>query len=379
MLDYAKIKAIKERLLEIQPYFATILSLLEIQELPSGYPFAIGIGLNREKESLRILINPDKYFKYTEKEQVSLLIHEMFHVLYGHLDVPYPKNPEIQRLTNIAMDISINQMIPNLPKDGMFPETFKFPRGLSWEAYYNLLQSTKKTEGKNSLDSHDFIKDEETAALFKKACINTILRTQQIKPWELCTDDMGSSEIKKTIEVINKTTSQDLLKKILNRSIKQSLDHLLYTKSYSRQSKRYEGYAGNVIEEKLKMLVSIDVSGSIPEWAIGCSLDVVAKLSKSLGVTVDVNTWDTSITSEFSIHNSKDLAALQIVGGGGTDITPVFDLLQTRKYDLVLIITDGYFVMPAQKPKNKLLWLLHNPVAQWTEGKNTIYINKAAA
>ena len=63
-------------------------------------------------------INP--YFfciRLSEEERIAVLVHELFHIIHKHpFRAPFIKvHPKRRRYMNIAMDLSINQLIPNLP------------------------------------------------------------------------------------------------------------------------------------------------------------------------------------------------------------------------------------------------------------------------
>ena len=107
-------------------------------------------GAGFYNNTYNLLINPDFFATLPVEERVAVLIHECQHVILQHI---FRKGIREHRLFNIACDIAINQFIENIPKEGMFPETFDFPVKLTAENYYNLLVDEKKDQEKEKEES----------------------------------------------------------------------------------------------------------------------------------------------------------------------------------------------------------------------------------
>lgn len=121
-------------LLSYQPFYGLTLLKCKLRftnKVPTaGVRIVIGIGLE-------MLINPEFFYLLSQEERVGLIWHELIHVASGHL-VRY--NGLEQETANIAMDESVNQMIPLkfLPKRAILPSHFKHETNKPFENYYNL-------------------------------------------------------------------------------------------------------------------------------------------------------------------------------------------------------------------------------------------------
>lgn len=98
------------------PFLGTVLQCMDIfysHQLPTA-----GVGFDNNGKKWNMAINP-KWFcdKLSDKEREAILLHEIYHLTHKHpMRAPFLKiNSHRRLLMNIAMDMSINQYIPNLP------------------------------------------------------------------------------------------------------------------------------------------------------------------------------------------------------------------------------------------------------------------------
>jgi predicted metal-dependent peptidase len=97
-------------------------------------PAPAGVRFMFNKYELHL--NPLLFNLYSIEEQIAILKHEMLHIINLHVIRRKNRNPE---KWNYATDISINQLITNIPEDGLQPETFKLKKNLNAENYYDLI------------------------------------------------------------------------------------------------------------------------------------------------------------------------------------------------------------------------------------------------
>lgn len=107
-----------------------------------------------------------------------------------------------------------------------------------------------------------------------------------------------------------------------------------------------------------KIVVGWDTSGSMNGRETEIFSEMVA-ICDDLGLSLRVICVDTQIHSDQSdVREPEDV---DVRGGGGSDYTPMFDLLEEEEYEGVLIcFTDGYITVPAVKPPHirAVLWVL---------------------
>lgn len=98
------------------PFMGAILQIMNISfthMLPTA-----GVMFNAEVKRWELMINPHFFCKkLTEKHRKAVLLHELYHITHKHpLRMPFIKlSVHKRQLMNIAMDMSINQFIKDIP------------------------------------------------------------------------------------------------------------------------------------------------------------------------------------------------------------------------------------------------------------------------
>ena len=132
-----------------------------------------------------------------------------------------------------------------------------------------------------------------------------------------------------------------------------------------KPSRRYGFmYMGSTFDLSTKLLVAIDVSGSVSSETISYFLNVIKRFFRYGISEIDIIQFDTEVKKDVKALNeySKELRAGFIVTGrGGTNFQPVFDYLKEHNhYDGLIIFTDGYAAKPTINfyTRTKVLWVL---------------------
>ena len=115
---------------------------------------------------------------------------------------------------------------------------------------------------------------------------------------------------------------------------------------------------GSIYHLSTKLLVAIDVSGSVSDASISDFLSIVNRFFKYGIQTIDVAQFDCQINKITTLHKAKK--SIEINGRGGTNFQILFDFIATHsEYDGMIILTDGYAPHPT-KPngcRTKILWI----------------------
>lgn len=117
-----------------EPLLGYLFSQLKIKK--SEEIKTAGVYFDNEELKYVLLYNPKFMEKLEEKQQIAIIKHELYHIMFKHLLRDNPKKFKNKSAVNVAMDISINQYIKNLPKGALYPETYNLTKGLNWEEYY---------------------------------------------------------------------------------------------------------------------------------------------------------------------------------------------------------------------------------------------------
>lgn len=119
---------------------------------------------------------------------------------------------------------------------------------------------------------------------------------------------------------------------------------------------------GSKHEMASRLLVAVDVSGSITNKSIGSFFRIITRFFKYGVEEVDVIQFDSEVKDQvLSLDKAaKNYTSFTRLGDGGTSFQSVMDYQNKHKgYDGVIIFTDGYAPVPDtyRLSRSKLLWV----------------------
>ena len=121
---------------------------------------------------------------------------------------------------------------------------------------------------------------------------------------------------------------------------------------------------GSIRRFTTKLLVAVDVSGSIGSDDLNHFYSVIIRAFKYGVEKIDVVQFDTTLSEPQSIENAKkQLKKVKVTGRGGTAFQPIFDYAQQHnEYDGLIIFTDGYAEHPTKSMGMRcgVLWVCSN-------------------
>ena len=369
--------------------------------------------------------NPRFFNDRTLEGKIDLLKHEIMHLGFSHFkraeglgviskDKPKSFEDVFNRmkkasLWNIAADIAINQMLPNLPKkfklyddkgevivnensaDGLFsPCTVEelekqipnVKRNMPMEYYYHLMCKEGGTENSTLLDDHEgFMSEEgeEASEEMKKEMVKHLFN-------EAAKDfgDPGNmpGEIAQILENINNKTRdwRDDINAFVSRS---TCTDVISTRR--RRNRRYGWkYPGYRYEPKLVLPVVLDTSISVDDESQGQFMAEIGTIAE-LGVKVVLIHCDTQVNrvEEYSSDNIP-----KIYGRGGTCFAPAFNYVNSEEFSEkygepngLIYFTDGDNFDDVQEPDFPVLWaLLKGCKSKYSWGEKTVIeVNKKVA
>lgn len=132
-------------------WYGHLVTLCEIKrDLTMPSPAGVRFMFNKYE----LFINPLLFGLYSIDAQIAILKHEMLHIINLHIVRQRDKD---KKKWNYASDIAINQLILNVPPDGLQPEYFKFEKNLNAEQYYDMLPTNYDGSGENNEGSEQGI------------------------------------------------------------------------------------------------------------------------------------------------------------------------------------------------------------------------------
>lgn len=376
-----------------KPFFGSVLQCMNIaytHQIPTA-----GVAFNAEMKRWDLYINP--YFfavKLNNAKGISgkaarraVLLHELYHIINKHpFRMPFAKIPEDKRvLANIAADMAINQYIKDLPAgckdckdqppeyqcenelcagkcinvnyyyDEINGQKVPWNKEQTMEFYYEkMLEKVKECQSKpdgsgkgeqgpgqfgKPIDVHNWDsageeKDmiEATEDLVKRAMIKN----------KFGYDDVPGS-VRELLEDLKQRKAQLNYKALILQAIKKSATGAERKHTWSRKSKRYGNFAPGTKEGDLpKLNMFIDTSGSISIEEANSFLDIVDNFLKAGSRKCRLNMFHTEnyYNSEYKLGQRIKKEEIQ---SGGTDLTASLKEIFTRKSDLAIFLTDGYY------------------------------------
>jgi predicted metal-dependent peptidase len=319
-------------------FWAYLVSLCKVEETKEN--FCAGVYFADVKYVLAI--NEELFSKYSLRERLAILKHEMLHILLKHTS---RKNNRNHKVFNIASDCAINQLINknHLPKDCITPEGLTekfgihFPKNLTSEQYYDILMnvSNVELESAETIDSHEGWSESDNS--FEQELVKNMVR-------EATEKSRGNIpvEISKILEIIYKKPSLTWVQKTKNliSSKPAGSKETIFRKS-RRFSDRPE-IRGKIKDKKFTIIAVLDVSGSM------VSKDFNLGFSELKGFTKKYNTELKILQVDTDVHVVEDynpkMTTFTRKGSGGTFMFPAIKFIMENKIDCdcVVLITDGF-------------------------------------
>ena len=173
----------------------------------------------------------------------------------------------------------------------------------------------------------------------------------------------GNSDLMQQIIAANKSPVDPL--KVL-RNFTKTVVKADYESTRMRVNRRYGlVFPGHRFTYKSHILICGDASGSMED---GVSIPDCIKVIQDLSSLADIDYcwWDCNCTAPTSIkHRLPKSTAVDVCGGGGTDPSCIFDMIEknhlAREYNGIIVFSDMCFDNSIPAPKgfnyNKILWI----------------------
>lgn len=320
----------------------------------------------------RIEYNPALLENRSDSEIEAALFAEVARILLKHPYQRVPQNPNRAALKT-ASDVTLrehclvdNQKLHDASHYNLTPR-------LSYEEYYKKLYHICPNFGNDGQDKSSSLaptlkdgeeweyeaaanaselwdEDEEMADSVNQQ----ILKAQQTNQWGSL-----SGSFKETVTASLKIPMD--YRRILSQfraciiSQRRKLTRM-------KPSRRYDfDYMGSKFEPKTRLLVAVDVSGSIGSDDLQNFFSIINRFF-SYGVeSVHVIAFDSELKQEFDIK--KAAKSVQVVGRGGTDFQCAVDYYESHsEYQGMIVFTDGYADVPKITKPKQTLWILSGKV-----------------
>ena len=309
--------------------------------------------------------NHDFLFDKTPIERCALIEHELLHLACGHFErYPHPPKEDCKAI-NIANDCAINQLIEDLPKEGITYSALNdylkkegMPQDMEnlreSEYYLSLIHKYVKKQPSNGgcgTFSADRSEMDEITHQEVEQIIKECVRTAGNAP--AAVEKYLDERTKKS-----KLSWKQLLSLKCNRAVRQGL-RKSWKKIRKRKPEGSEDLKGKIPDYKPKVVVAIDTSGSIfgDPVALEEFQAQIKKIQEVYKSEFTVVECDADIQAVYKLKQHTKLSG-KYKGGGGTDFRPVFNLCNKKlKPGVLVFLTDGYGSFPEKRSmKYPTIW-----------------------
>lgn len=306
------------------------------------------------------LYNPDFIAPLNEKQLRFLVLHENYHAGARHLSIYNELQKLDARCTNMALDHWINNALQDADPEwkdiefingGCLDRKYK-----DWpvkKIFMDLRQQQEDDSGSGAgLDEHDWEGAESMTPQEAKELAQEI--DQALRQGAILAGKLGGNENRAVTEMLEPKVDW---KTVLAEFVKDVMAGKDST-SWSKLNRRFVGqgvYLPAAVSESIgKLCIAIDMSGSINQDMVNIFASELVSICREVQPDgVDVIYFDTEVCGvqkfgrdDFNGIDSK----LKPVGGGGTDVSCVFDWVADNKHGnhvAVVVLTDGYTPYPS--------------------------------
>ena len=334
-------------------------------------------GVGRDAQYL--YYNPDFIDTLKDKHIRAVMVHEILHLALGHL---WRVGSKDHLIWNYAADYAINVDL-NTYKGMRLPEGVLYDKKYKgWpteQIYYDLikrLNNNKKkirlgfANGKGGQINKDVLIDRKgfgDGAMGDHGKWYEGNGKSQEKKWQRACKQAAEVHNKKAGDLpgeiqilIDAAMPKVDWREVLINYVVKSYDDF----SYNPPDRRF--LSGEFILPSMEdgdkideVVVAVDTSGSIePEMLNKFAAEVRGLLGSFKNIKTHFCSWDTRVYDWKEVDDWQ--ANIQYFGGGGTDISCVFDEIKKRDITptVLLVFTDGYFNCPPEEPSYDVIFLL---------------------
>ena len=339
--------------------------------------------------------NPLLLCKYTLKEILFIVCHEIDHIVLNHpaemLKTNPNSDPDLFEKFNLAADAAVNDLLLAEMKDensgflaapeghvssATLRKMFKLrsvrPRE-SYLYYFNLIrgkalpEKPQQTPGEGevitaqncgTVEDHQWQagEDAEEATAAVRELVNAATSIMNEETRGLIPGAFFDQV--KALNAPPVLSWQSILKKYVGTLASEK--RKTRTRLNRRQPTRFD-LSGSQDEKTLKIVVAIDTSASVTAQAVARILNEVTAILARRKHTLTVIECDSKVQRVYSVKSKADLPK-RVIGRGGTAFTPVIEYINNDRAfrdALLIYFTDGYGEREIPRPKTyRNLWVI---------------------
>ena len=325
--------------------------------------------------------NPERLEHFDDNQLALRLKAEVVRIILKH---PYQRQPYNPRrdVMRLSSDLTLCDNLEGMDTIGLEPpKIFDIPRDQAFEQYYSLMAGEivqleqnadedgvpidmdlpVKGSGEGGSLTDDLLEADAGASLWEEDELMSEKVNHEIETAQRC-NQWGSlgGDLRALIEstLVSKQNFRAILSQF-RATILSTKRHL----TRMRPNRRYGFDAmGSQYAYSTRLLVAVDVSGSVPDEDIKKFLAVINRFFKQGIESIEVIEFDSKITTEKPITLKQATGSIRVTGRGGTNFQPAIDFYyEHEEYDGLVFLTDGYAAtpkLPDDKRHKPLAWIL---------------------
>lgn len=372
-------KAYKKMLIENPFYGIFLLGLSKVIDESVETACVRKRGINCE-----LVINPNYWDTLEDSQQISLLQHEVYHIVFQHMFLwdMY----ENKTVLNLATDAEVNSYLSNLDSSWITASLWNLPDRQGTKFYYENILKQAQDQQNNSQgqgggspipdqkdDHSNWGKDFKDCSEAEKQLIKNQINSQIKVAAEQTTKMRGliPGELKSIIDELFKQKPRIFDWKSYFRRMLGSIYDVNIKKTRRKESIRFPDSAGIKHKKKVSILVAIDTSGSVSNDELKDFFSEITYIYKA-GARITILECDSQIAAKYEYSGKWNG---QIHGRGGTDFQPVIDFYRShvKDYSALVYFTDGECSLPTNVPRDTIWVITSNGAHQEYPGR-TLYI-----
>lgn len=318
--------------------------------------------------------NPKLFLECSLKEMGALFKHEIYHIMFSHYEREKTlRNSFSKEAVNVALDVTINQFIKDLPMDAMRLDRAELEYNVELEEdmpveYYakEIQGSIKKRKNKEKKN----VESDNAKRRFDMQTAHDVWETLEVST------EIAESIKNKTVVGVDTENAPDSIKEYLkNRgqaelSWQNVLKKLIpsiekgYKKTTARLDRRQRDrldLRGKLRDRIPEIIVAIDISGSISKEEFKKIITEIIQIADTRRAKVKVIECDNEVRRVYNIKRINDLQD-RYDSLGSTAFSPVFEYLKKNKlYNRPIVyFTDGAGEKELSLKWNKknIIWVL---------------------
>ena len=326
-------------------------------------------------QGFKMYFNPVLFLECNKAEMIALFKHEIYHIMYGHHQRERELRDKYTTIAvNMALDISVNQFVNNMPSESYRLERINreffvsLEEDCAIEVYAEEIEKILKEKVKQKSDGKDdsigsVIDISKAHEAWEESDINKDSIKEMTK--KVAVSSMNNDNAPKDIKAIIASMTE-----IPQISWEKELKRVLPTvragqkKTITRRNRRQperldiRGSLPNSIPE---VIVAIDISASMSEKEVHKIMIEILDIAKNRTNKITVIECDNEIRRVYEMKSKKDIKK-RLSDNGSTRFSPVFKYLRDNKLNnqVLIYFTDGVGEKELEvKPSTKnVIWVL---------------------